>query len=75
VRKVYEESGFRAAIQTVPDAMLDGLPTIAATNAKEARELLQPYEDAGATRIIIPYVCATDDTVTETRQFLESWGA
>ncbi len=75
VRKVYEESGFRAAIQAVPDAMLDGLPTIAATSAQEARELLRPYEEAGATRIIIPYVCATDDTVTETRQFLETWGA
>ncbi len=75
VRSAYQQSGFRAAQQAVPDAMLDGLPTIAATSAKEARELLRPYEEAGATRIIIPYVCATDDTVGETRHFLESWDA
>jgi probable F420-dependent oxidoreductase len=75
VSAAYQQSGFRAAQQAVPDTMLDGLPTIAAASAEEAREQLRPYAEAGATRLIIPYVCATEDAVGETRRFLESWGA
>lgn len=75
IRATYQQSGFRAAQQAVPDSLLDGLPTIAATSVAEARERLRPYAEAGATRLIIPYVCATEDTVGETRRFLESWMA
>jgi alkanesulfonate monooxygenase SsuD/methylene tetrahydromethanopterin reductase-like flavin-dependent oxidoreductase (luciferase family) len=73
IRETWRESGFRAAQTAVPEGLVDQLPTIAARTADEARERMQPYIDAGATRIIIPYVAATDEPVGETRRFLEAW--
>lgn len=73
IREEYQRAGFRAAQGAVPDSLIEGLPTIAATSMEEARERLQPYIDAGITRLIIPYVPSTDDAVGETRRFLETW--
>lgn len=73
IREEYQRAGFRAAIASVPDSLVEGLPTIAATTVEEARERLQPYIDAGITRLIIPFIPSTDDAVGETRSFLESW--
>jgi alkanesulfonate monooxygenase SsuD/methylene tetrahydromethanopterin reductase-like flavin-dependent oxidoreductase (luciferase family) len=73
VRAEYQQSGFHAAQAAVPDVLVDELPTIAATSAEEAREKLQAYLETGVTRVIIPYVAATEDAVGETRRFLESW--
>ena len=75
IREEYRRAGFRAAIASVPDALVEGLPTIAASSPEEARERLQPYIDAGATRLIIPYIPSTEDAVGETRRFLEEWPA
>lgn len=73
VREVYEADGFRAAQQAVPDELVDGLPTVAARSSEEALERVQPYLDAGVTRLIIPFIPATDDAVGETKGFLKSW--
>jgi alkanesulfonate monooxygenase SsuD/methylene tetrahydromethanopterin reductase-like flavin-dependent oxidoreductase (luciferase family) len=73
IREEYQRAGFRAAIESVPNSLVDGLPTIAATSAEEAHERLQPYIDAGVTRLIIPFIPSTDDAVGETRRFLETW--
>jgi hypothetical protein len=40
----------------------------------EVRERLQPFEQAGVTRLIIPYVPATDPVIDDARRFLEAWG-
>jgi len=73
IREEYRRGGFKAAQAAVTDTLLEGLPTIAATSGEEVRERLQPYLEAGATRILIPYVPATDDVMGETRAFLEGW--
>ena len=73
VREAYQSGGFRAAQTAVPDSLVDSLPTIAATTVGEARERMQPYLDAGVTRLIIPYLPAGDDVVGETQQFLRTW--
>jgi alkanesulfonate monooxygenase SsuD/methylene tetrahydromethanopterin reductase-like flavin-dependent oxidoreductase (luciferase family) len=73
IRAAYEQGGFKAAAAAVPDAMLDGLPMIAATSPEEARERIAPFVDAGATRLIIPYVPCSDDVVGEAEGFLRSW--
>lgn len=79
VREAYERGGFKAAQAAVPDVMLEGdatrppVPMIAATSIEEVRDRLQPYLEAGATRLIIPYVPSTDDAVGEARRFLELW--
>jgi probable F420-dependent oxidoreductase len=74
IREEYQRSGFRAAQGAVPEALVEQLPTIAATTAAEARERMQPYLETGITRVIIPYVPGSDDAVGETRRFLEDWG-
>ena len=73
VRDEYARGGFRAAQAAVSNTLVENLPTIAATSGEEVRERLQPYLEAGASRIIIPYVPTTDDAVDETRKFLEGW--
>jgi 5,10-methylenetetrahydromethanopterin reductase len=70
IREQYEQGGFKAAMAAVTDEMLAGLPTVAATSALEVRERVQPYLDAGATRLILPYVPSTEDAVGETKAFL-----
>jgi len=75
IRETYQQSGFRAAIASVPDSLVEGLPTIAASSPEEARERFQPYIDAGVTRLIIPYIPSPDDAVGETRRFLETWNS
>jgi hypothetical protein len=74
IRAEYQRAGFRAAQAAVPDSLVEALPTIAAATVEEARERLQPYLEAGITRLIIPFLPATDDAVGETRRFMEDWG-
>lgn len=73
IRETYRSGGFRAAQGAVPDLLVEQLPTIAATSIEEARERIQPYLDAGITRLIIPYLPATDDTAADMKAFLDSW--
>jgi alkanesulfonate monooxygenase SsuD/methylene tetrahydromethanopterin reductase-like flavin-dependent oxidoreductase (luciferase family) len=73
IREQFERGGFKAAMAAVTDEMLAGLPTVAATSAVEVRERVQPYLDAGATRLILPYVPSTEDAVGETEAFLREW--
>jgi alkanesulfonate monooxygenase SsuD/methylene tetrahydromethanopterin reductase-like flavin-dependent oxidoreductase (luciferase family) len=79
VREAYEKGGFRAGQAAIPDAMLDGdatrppVPMVAASSIEEVRDRLQPYTEAGATRLVIPYVPSSDDAVSESRRFLETW--
>lgn len=73
IRELHRTQGFKAAMAGVTDRMVEGLPTVAATSVEDVREALQPYIDAGASRIILPFVPATDDTIGETKAFLRQW--
>lgn len=73
VRAAYETGGFKAAAAAVSDEMLAGLPLVAATSVDEVRERIQPYAEAGATRINIPFVPCGDDPGTEAEAFLRAW--
>ena len=73
IQEAYRSGGFRAAQAAVPDKLLDGLPTIAATSLEEVQERIQPWIDAGATRLLIPTVPVTDSPVDETKEFLRLW--
>jgi hypothetical protein len=53
--------------------MFSSLPLVAATSALEVVEQIKPYVDAGATRIILPYVAASDDLVNEMKSFINYW--
>lgn len=75
MRSAWKTGGFHAARALISDRLFAGLPFIAATSVKEIREQIQPYWEAGATRIILPYVAASEDVVEEMANFISSWDA
>jgi alkanesulfonate monooxygenase SsuD/methylene tetrahydromethanopterin reductase-like flavin-dependent oxidoreductase (luciferase family) len=73
MRSAWKTGGFHSARKLVSDRMFANLPLIAATSAHEIVEQIRPYAAAGATRIILPYVAATDDVIEEMKSFIEKW--
>jgi hypothetical protein len=53
--------------------MFGMLPMVAATSAREVVDQIKPYVAAGATRIILPYVAASEDIVGEMKDFINYW--
>lgn len=73
MRSAWKSGGFHAARALITDRLFAGVPFIAATSIREIREKIQPYWEAGATRIILPYVPASEDVVGEMEKFICSW--
>ncbi|MGH7825097.1 MAG: LLM class flavin-dependent oxidoreductase [Candidatus Binatia bacterium] len=73
MRAAWKSGGFHEARKLVTDRLFAGLPLVAATSAAEIVEQIKPYKDAGATRIILPYVAASDDVVGEIKSFIRFW--
>ena len=74
MRQAWRTSGFQAARAQITDRLFNGLPLVAATSAEEVWSKIQPYKEAGATRIILPYVPASEDVVGEVRNFITGMG-
>ena len=75
MREAWRSGGFHAARKLISDRMFERLPLVAATSAREVVEQMRPYAEAGATRIILPYVAASDDVVGELKNFIAYWTA
>jgi len=75
MRAAWKSGGFHAARKCVTDRLFEGLPLVAATSAEEIVEQIKPYQQAGATRIILPYVAESDDVVNEVRHFIACWSS
>jgi alkanesulfonate monooxygenase SsuD/methylene tetrahydromethanopterin reductase-like flavin-dependent oxidoreductase (luciferase family) len=73
MRAAWQTGGFHAARTLITERMFQNLPMVAATSAAEVVEQIEPYVEAGATRIILPYVAASDDIVGELKSFIEYW--
>ncbi len=73
MRVAWKTGGFHAARALISDRMFNSLPLVAATSAPEVVEQIRPYIEAGATRIILPYVAASDDIVGEMKSFIDYW--
>ena len=73
MRAAWKSEGFHAARRLITDRMFSSLPLVAATSALEVVEQIKPYAEAGATRIILPYVAASDDLVNEMKSFINYW--
>lgn len=73
MRDAWRSSGFQAARALITDRLFHGLPLIAATSVEEIRSGIRPYIEAGATRIILPYVPSSGDVVGEMKRFISSW--
>lgn len=74
MRAAWKSGGFHAARRLITDRLFAGLPMAAATSIEEVREKIKPYEEAGATRMILPYVAQSDDVVGELKNFMTAWG-
>ena len=74
MRSAWQAGGFHAARGLITDRLFEGLPLVPATSVAEIREKIKPYGDAGATRIILPYVSASEDVVGEIKNFIGAWG-
>lgn len=73
--EAWRRSGFEAARALVSDRLFEGVPVIAARSVAEVRERLEPYVEAGVTRIIIPYVPCSENAAAETERFIAAWGS
>lgn len=73
MRTAWKSGGFHAARKFVTDGLFDGLPLVAATSAQEIVKQIKPYQQAGATRVILPYVAASDDVIGEVKHFIMGW--
>jgi len=73
MRAAWKSGGFHAARRLITEQMFSALPMIAATSASEVVEQIKPYAEAGATRIILPYVAASEDIVGELKDFINYW--
>jgi len=73
VQQAFKEGGFKAAQTQITDAYMDKLPVIAATSVEEIKERLAPFKEAGATRLVIPYVPVTEPVIEDARQFVQAW--
>lgn len=73
MRAAWKSGGFHDARKLITDKLFNSLPMAAATSAEEVVAQIKPYQDAGATRVILPYVAASDDVVGELKRFIEYW--
>lgn len=73
MRGAWKSGGFHAARKLVSERMFSSLPLVAATSAPQVVEQIKPYVEAGATRVILPYVAASDDVVGEMKSFIDYW--
>lgn len=73
MRAAWKSGGFHEARKLITDKLFNSLPMAAATSAEEVVAQIEPYRKAGATRVILPYVAASDDVVGELKSFIEYW--
>ena len=74
IQDAFKQGGFKAAMGALTDAYMDRLPVIPGTSISEIKEKLKPFEEAGANRLVIPYVPVTEPVVKDARRFLQAWG-
>ena len=75
IQAAFQEGGFKAAMAALTDSYMDKLPVVPGTSIEEIKEKLLPIVEAGATRLVIPYVPVTEPAVEDARRFLQAWGS
>jgi alkanesulfonate monooxygenase SsuD/methylene tetrahydromethanopterin reductase-like flavin-dependent oxidoreductase (luciferase family) len=74
IQEAFKAGGFKAAATKMTDAYMDKLPVIPATSVEEIKERLKPFAEAGATRLVVPYVPVSEPVIEDARRFVEAWG-
>jgi alkanesulfonate monooxygenase SsuD/methylene tetrahydromethanopterin reductase-like flavin-dependent oxidoreductase (luciferase family) len=75
IQSAFQSGGFKAAMAALTDDYMDKLPVVPGTSIKEIKDKLLPFKEAGATRLVTPYVPVTEPVVEDARRFLEAWGS
>lgn len=75
IQNAFQQGGFKAAMAALSDRYMDRLPVVPGTSIAEIKERLIPFKEAGATRLVIPYVPVTEPAVEDARRFLQAWGS
>jgi alkanesulfonate monooxygenase SsuD/methylene tetrahydromethanopterin reductase-like flavin-dependent oxidoreductase (luciferase family) len=73
VQDAFKRGGFKAAMASLTDEYMDRLPVIPATSAREIKDRLVPFLEAGCTRMVVPYVPCTEPAAEDARSFLDAW--
>jgi len=74
IQSAFQKGGFKAAMASLSDDYMDKLPVVPGTSIAEIKERLLPFREAGATRLVVPYVPVTEPVVEDARKFLQAWG-
>jgi alkanesulfonate monooxygenase SsuD/methylene tetrahydromethanopterin reductase-like flavin-dependent oxidoreductase (luciferase family) len=74
IQEAFKAGGFKAAAQHMTDEYMDKLPVIPGTSIKEIKERLEPFREAGVTRLVVPYVPVSEPVIDDARRFVEAWG-
>jgi len=52
---------------------MDKLPVIPGTSIQEIKERLEPFREAGVTRLVVPYVPVSEPVIDDARRFVAAW--
>ncbi|MBM2805294.1 MAG: class flavin-dependent oxidoreductase [Deltaproteobacteria bacterium] len=74
IHEAFQKGGFKAAMGALTDEYMDKLPVVPASDVREIKEKMKAFEEAGVTRMVIPYVPVTEPVVDDARRFFEAWG-
>jgi alkanesulfonate monooxygenase SsuD/methylene tetrahydromethanopterin reductase-like flavin-dependent oxidoreductase (luciferase family) len=74
IHEAFQKGGFKAAMGALTDDYMDKLPVVPASDVREIKEKMKAFEEAGVTRMVIPYVPVTEPVVADARRFFEAWG-
>src|SRR3989337_749724 len=74
IHEAFQKGGFKAAMGALTDEYMDKLPVVPASDVREIKEKMKAFQEAGVTRMVIPYVPVTEPAAADARRFLEAWG-
>jgi alkanesulfonate monooxygenase SsuD/methylene tetrahydromethanopterin reductase-like flavin-dependent oxidoreductase (luciferase family) len=74
IQEAFKAGGFKAAMVHMTDEYMDKLPVIPGTSIQEIKERLEPFREAGVTRLVVPYVPVKEPVIDDARNFVEAWG-
>jgi alkanesulfonate monooxygenase SsuD/methylene tetrahydromethanopterin reductase-like flavin-dependent oxidoreductase (luciferase family) len=74
IHEAFQKGGFKAAMGALTDEYMDKLPVVPASDVREIKDRMKAFEEAGVTRMVIPYVPVTEPVVDDARRFFEAWG-
>lgn len=74
IQEAFKSGGFKAAAQHMTDDYMDELPVIPGTSIQEIKDRLEPFREAGVTRLVVPYVPVSEPVIDDARRFVDAWG-